>query len=239
MVDNVALIIPAAGVGARLNGAGGTRKPYILLGGKPIVLHTLDRFKDIPGIRQRVLVVHPDDVDAIKIKWQSELEGAGVTDVVPGGQTRQESVSRGLEVLGAEIDIVAVHDSVRPFVSRGAIEESIQKASEVGGAVVACRMRATVKRADENSRIVETIPREDLWMAQTPQTFRKEILIRAYQAAAKDGFSVTDDSSLVERLGLAVMIVEEGPTNLKITTPDDLKMAEVMLADSAMGGRTN
>ena len=229
MIQNVALVIPSAGIGVRFNAGRGAKKPYALLGGKPIVLRTLSRFKDIPGIVQRVLVMHPDDVDRIKGAWRAELAELAVTEVVAGGETRQESVSRGLAVLRDEIEIVAVHDSVRPFVSRAAIEQSIAKASEVGGAVVACRIAATVKRADAAGRIIETVPREELWTAQTPQTFRKEVLLRAYAAAAEEGISGTDDSALVERIGQEVAIVEEGPANLKITTPDDLKMAEAML----------
>jgi len=229
ITEKVAVIIPAAGTGSRFNAGRGPKKPYLLLGGRPVLLRTLDRFADLPGIVQRVLVLHPDDVDRVKAEWRDELAALGVSDVVPGGATRQESVGRGLAVLRSDVTIVAVHDAVRPFVSRRAICESIERAAAFGGAVVAGRMTATVKRADPAGRIVQTVPREDLWMAQTPQTFRKELLVRAWEAARRDGFCATDDASLVERLGATVVIVEEGPTNLKITTPADLKMAESML----------
>ena len=229
MIVKAALIMPAAGVGVRFDAGRGTRKPYRLLGGKPIVLRTLARFKDIPSIVQRVLVLHPDDVDRVRETWRDELAQLAVTEIVPGGANRQESISHGLAVLRDEIEVVAVHDAVRPFVSRTAIEQSIAKAVEVGGAVVACRITATVKRADPLGRIIETVPREELWMAQTPQTFRKDILLRAYAAAAEEGVLGTDDSALVERIGQEAAIVEEGPANLKITTPDDLKIAEAML----------
>ena len=242
MLEKVALIIPAAGVGARLSRpqtAGRPertrqpRKPWLLLGGRPILLRTLERFAAIPSITQRVLVVHPDDAAQVREDWPVELAELKVTDILPGGATRQESVSRGLQALRDDIAIVAVHDAVRPFVSTRAIEESIAKARESGGAVVAARMTATVKRADARGRIVQTIPRENLWMAQTPQTFRREILLAAYDAAAREGVTATDDSYLVERIGHAVMIVEEGPANIKITTPDDLKLAETLLAGPA------
>jgi len=229
MIENVALVVPSAGLGVRFNAGRGAKKPYALLGGKPILLRTLGRFKDIASIVQRVLVVHRDDVDRIREAWRTELAELGVTEVMAGGETRQESVSRGLAVLRDEIEIVAVHDAVRPFVSRAAIEQSIAKAAEVGGAVVACRIAATVKRTDAAGRIIETVPRRNLWTAQTPQTFRKEVLLRAYAAAAEKAISGSDDSALVERTGQEVAIVEEGPTNLKITTPDDLRMAEAML----------
>ena len=232
MHEKVALIIPAAGVGARLNGGNGTRKPYLLLAGRPILFRTLDRFKDIPGIVQRVLLVHPHDVALAREQWGSDLADAGVTDVVPGGNTRQESVRLGMASLHDDIAVVAVHDSVRPFVSRRAIVESISKAVEFGGAVVASRMIATVKRADDKGRIVQTVPRGGLWMAQTPQTFRKAILAEAHAAAQREGVFATDDSYLVERLGYTVVIVEEGPGNLKITTPEDLKIAEALCGDA-------
>ena len=234
MPENVALIIPAAGVGARFNGGNGgraqagVRKQYLPLAGRPILLRTLDRFKAIPGIVQRVLVVHPDDYGLTQQEWGAELAAAGVTEIVPGGTARQESVRRGLAVLRDDVTIVAVHDAVRPFVSRRAIEQSIRMAAEYGGAVVACKMVATVKRADDKGRIVQTLPREELWMAQTPQTFRRDLLVQAHASAERDGISATDDSFLLERLGMTVMVVEESPNNLKITTPEDLQLAEAM-----------
>ncbi|HUU68361.1 MAG TPA: 2-C-methyl-D-erythritol 4-phosphate cytidylyltransferase [Planctomycetota bacterium] len=229
MPDNVALVIPAAGVGARFNGGSGARKPFVEIAGRPILLRTLDRFKDIPGIVQRVLVVHPEDLAGTREKLGAELAAAGVTDIVPGGKVRQESVRLGLKALRADISVVAVHDSVRPFVSRRAIVESISRAVEFGGAVVASRMIATVKRADDMGRIIQTVPREDLWMAQTPQTFRRDLLVRAHELAARDGIVATDDSQLVERLGGTVAIVEEAATNLKITTAEDMRVAEAIL----------
>ena len=225
----VALIVPAAGVGMRFNGGnGGPRKQYLPLAGRPILLRTLDRFLGISGIVQRVLVVHPDDYGWTREQWGAELAAAGVTDIVPGGAARQESVRRGLAVLRNDVAIVAVHDSVRPFVSRRAIEQSISIAAEFGGAVVASRMVATVKRADDRGRIVQTVAREDLWMAQTPQTFRKDLLVQAHAAAERDGVAATDDSFLLERLGMPVIIVEESTSNLKITTPEDLQLAEAI-----------
>jgi len=229
MSEKTALIVPAAGIGSRFGNGGGPKKPYLLIGGRPILLRTLERFADLPGIVQRLLVLHPDDIQRVKADWHDELAALGVTDIVPGGATRQESVGCGLAALRSDVTIVAVHDSVRPFVSQRAIRESIQQAAAFGAAVVACRMTATVKRADSGGRILQTVPREDLWMAQTPQTFRRELLVRGWEAARREGFAATDDASLVERLGAAVVIVEESSANLKITTPADLQMAEGIL----------
>ena len=224
-----ALIIPAAGVGARFSANGGPRKPFATLAGKPVLLRTLERFLGIPDIVQRVVAVHPDDLQWVRDIWGAQLAAAGVDSIVAGGASRQESVRRGLAALRPEIEIVAVHDSVRPFVSQRAIVESIRQAIVYGGAVVACRMVATVKQADPSGRIVQTIPREPLWMARTPQTFQREVLEIAYRAAEHDKVEATDDSFLVERLGHTVMIVDEGPMNIKITTPDDLLIAEAIL----------
>jgi len=229
MHEKVALIIPAAGTGSRFNSSGECKKPFTLLKNKPIILHTLERFLDIDTIVQRVVVVHPDDAASIKQTWGKTFAEAGVTDIVPGGKMRQESVACGLAALRPDITIVAVHDAVRPFVSRRAILESIAKAAETGAAVVSSKMIATVKRADAAGRIIETVPRDDLWMAQTPQTFRRDILVAAHQAATRDGIDATDESYLVERLGMPVAIVAEEPTNIKITTPGDMKIAEALL----------
>jgi len=229
MHEKVALIIPAAGIGSRFKSSGEFKKPFTLLKGKPIILHTLERFAGIDTIVQRVVVVHPDDESSIRQRWGKTFAETGVTDIVPGGKVRQESVACGLAALRSDITIVAVHDAVRPFVSKRAILESIEKAAETGGAVVSSKMIATVKRADADGRIIETVPRRDLWMAQTPQTFRRDIILAAHQAAARDGIDATDESYLVERLGLPVDIVPEEPTNIKITTPGDMKIAEALL----------
>ena len=233
MLEKVALIIPAAGEGLRFNSGNGVRKPFVLLAGEPIIFHTLRRFADIDAIVQRVLVVHPTDLARVREEWGARLKTAGISDLVAGGGTRRESVARGLAALRDDIGIVAVHDSVRPFVSRRAIDESIREAARCGGAVVASRMVATVKRADTERRVVETVPRENLWMAQTPQTFRKSLLADAYAAAVNDGIAATDDSLLVERIGGTVVIVEESAANIKITTPDDLRLAEAIARDVA------
>ncbi|MFW6161671.1 MAG: 2-C-methyl-D-erythritol 4-phosphate cytidylyltransferase [Planctomycetota bacterium] len=224
----VALIIPAAGLGARM---GGRRKTFLHLAGKPILFHTLDRFRPFARrILQTVVVLCPDDVDAARQRWGATLESAyGVTDLVPGGARRQDSVRAGLARVRPDCELVAIQDAVRPFVPPSAIAASFEAAERIGAAVVAAPMKPTVKRVTEG-RVVETIDRSDLWGAQTPQVFRRPLILDAYQAAERDGLTVTDDAQVVEHLGYPVAAVPGSELNLKITTPDDLALAEALLA---------
>ncbi len=206
------------------------RKPLLELAGKPLILHTLDRFLPFRHrIVQSILLFHPDDVPTVRRELGDTLAGAyGVTDIVAGGERRQDSVRIGLERTSAEAALVAIHDGVRPFVSREAIAASFEAAAEVGAAIVASPMKPTVKRVAEG-RIVASIDRRALWGAQTPQVFRRELILDAYAAAERDGLVATDDAQMVEHLGHPVAIVAGSELNLKITTPEDLRLARAML----------
>jgi 2-C-methyl-D-erythritol 4-phosphate cytidylyltransferase len=153
-----------------------------------------------------------------------------VLKVVAGGATRQESVSNGLQEAGADVEIVVIHDSVRPFVTEDLIERSIEMARKVGGAVVAIPMKDTPKQVGPDGLILRTLDRTGLWHAQTPQTFRRAILLEAYRVALADHIHATDDAALVERLGQPVGIVPGSWENIKITTPEDMMIAEAILA---------
>lgn len=224
----VALLIPAAGIGRRM--AMAQRKPFLELAGKPLILHTLDRFLPFRHrIVQSILLFHPDDVPTVERELGDTLAGAyGVTDIVAGGERRQDSVRIGLERTRAEAVLVAIHDGVRPFVSREAIAAAFKAAAQVGAAIVASPMKPTVKRVAEG-RIVASINRGALWGAQTPQVFRRELILDAYAAAERDGLVATDDAQMVEHLGRPVAIVAGSELNLKITTPEDLRLARAML----------
>ncbi len=224
---NRALIVAAAGSSTRMGGA--VRKPLIEIAGRPILCHTLERFRGIHGLEQVIVVAHPDDMARIRSSYWRLLHEAGATHLVPGGERRQDSVARGLEAVRSDVGIVLIHDAVRPFVPRRAIEESIEAAARFGAAVVAVPVADTLKRA-QGDRSAETVPREGLWAAQTPQVFRTELIRRAFAAAQRDGFECTDDAQLVERLGLEVKLVRGGYENFKITTPEHLRMAEALLA---------
>ena len=219
-------LIPAAGVGARM--AAGSPKQYLPINGKPMLRHTLEAFLSSPLIAHTYVVVSADDayIDAI-------LPEQGVTVLRCGGATRMESIRNGLHQLSTtltEHDWVLVHDAARPGLNAELIARLIQETGEhpVGG-LLALPVVDTVKRsvADE----VSTVPRDSLWLAQTPQMFRHRLLLRALEAAT-DPNAITDDASAVEALGLAPKLVEGHPCNLKVTLPADIRIAEMYLAAS-------
>ena len=219
-------LIPAAGVGARM--AAGSPKQYLPINGKPMLRHTLEAFLSSPLVAHTYVVVSAGDayIDAI-------LPEQGVTVLRCGGATRMESIRNGLHQLGGiltEQDWVLVHDAARPGLNAELIARLIRETGEhpVGG-LLALPVVDTVKRsvADE----VSTVPRDGLWLAQTPQMFRHRLLLRALEAAA-DPNAITDDASAVEALGLAPKLVEGHPCNLKVTLPADIRIAEMYLAAS-------
>lgn len=230
-MDSVALIIPAAGSGERLDRE--TPKPYITIAGRTILEHTLQRFAGVDEINQVIVAVsetYVDTASAILRRTVASFDCGWEWECVVGGQERQHSIYNALQRTGA-VDLVAVHDAVRPFVTPEIIRECIRTASEVGGAVAGVKAKDTVKRAGENRLIRETPDRSQLWQAQTPQVFRKELLMEAYRKALDEHVVGTDDASLVERLGHEVQMVEGGRDNFKITYPIDLKLATLLLEE--------
>ncbi len=226
-VHKLALILPAAGSSTRMGGQ--VRKPLIEVLGIPVICHTLKRFQHLHGLSQVIVVGHPEDMPQLEASCWSQFRRLGATGLVTGGPRRQDSVARGLEAVHAGVDIVLIHDAVRPLVPRRAIEEAVQAAAEHGAAIVAMPVTDTVKRSLDE-RIVETVPRDQLWVAQTPQVFQTALIRRAMDEAVRDGFECTDDAQLVERLGLEVRLVRGSHENFKITTIEHLRMAEALLA---------
>jgi 2-C-methyl-D-erythritol 4-phosphate cytidylyltransferase len=225
-----ALIIPAAGSGSRFGGA--VRKPYAELNGRAVLLRTLDRFADIEAITCRILVVAPQDLDMVTARFGDDLAALGVGHVVPGGRQRYDSVRAALERVPEECRLVAVHDAVRPLVTRRTVLEALRVAEQIGAACVGVPVHDTVKRTGEGRVVRETPSRDDLWLVQTPQVFRTGLLRQAYQRLGDHQGPVTDDAQLVEALGHPVVMVEGGRENLKITTPEDLRLAEAWLRAS-------
>jgi 2-C-methyl-D-erythritol 4-phosphate cytidylyltransferase len=220
-------LIPAAGVGARMGA--GSPKQYIRIGGKPMLRHTLDAFLSSDLIAHTFVVVSPDDpyIDSV-------APNHGVTVLRCGGASRMESVRNGLAVLAntlAPTDWVLVHDAARPGLNAELIEKLILATGEhpVGG-LLGLPVVDTVKRCIDGEAC-GTIPRNGLWLAQTPQMFRYQLL-RAALTAATDPNTITDDASAVEALGLTPKLVEGHPRNLKVTLPDDIRIAELYLAMS-------
>lgn len=225
----LALLVPAAGLGRRMGAP--RHKPFLDLDGKSILCHSLDRFRPFRHrIVQTIVLVHPDDLPAARRDLGPVLTDTyGVTHLVAGGARRQDTVRIGLDLVAPDAKLVAIHDAVRPFVSPSAIAACLDAAARVGAAIVAAPLKPTVKRAAAG-RIAATIDRRDLWGAQTPQIFRRALIREAYAAAERDALVVTDDASVVEHLGRPVALVAGSDLNLKITTPEDLRVAHAILA---------
>lgn len=217
-------IIPAAGSGQRFGG----RKQFQLLGGKPLFLYATETFLSSPLITGLCLTVPEDDIDSVKALTKG-LSNKEIL-VVAGGRERQDSVRNGLEAL-PPCDIVVVHDGVRPFVTTEVIERTIKGITDsgFGGCVAGLPVKETTKRVDPDGIVRETIDRNGLWSIQTPQTFRREIFQKAVQKSKEDRFLGTDEAMLVERIGERVKMVLGTPYNIKVTTPEDLKIAEAFL----------
>jgi 2-C-methyl-D-erythritol 4-phosphate cytidylyltransferase len=222
------VVIVAAGKGTRMGAS--DSKQYLPLRGKPILVHTLERFQRMAQIEAIVLVTGSGDIDRCTA-YVEQYSLTKVVAVTAGGDERQHSVRIGLERLPEGLEVVAVHDAVRPLVTEARIAECLHKAYEAGGAVLAVPVKDTIKVVDSSGRIESTPERKSLWAVQTPQAFRLDLLEQAHRQAERDGFVGTDDAMLVERLGHSVHVVEGDYTNIKITTPDDLLLAERLLQE--------
>lgn len=209
---------------------GPVRKQYRILAGRPILAHTLAAVAAWPDIVEIALVVPAEDREMCRETVVAPMDAAVPVQVVAGGAERQMSVSNGLDALGEDIDFVAVHDGVRPFVRPSEFSAVLAAAKEEGAALLAVPAADTLKRADNQRRVRETLDRAGIWLALTPQTFRRDLLRDAHAAARRDCVMGTDDAALVERLGKPVRLVPGSRRNLKITTPDDLILAEALLA---------
>ncbi len=230
----VAVILPAAGLGTRMGRgsaekSGTSRKQFMLLDGAPIVLHTIRKFLSCAGVTEIVLALRPED-----IVWVDELiRGKGVSlpvRMVEGGENRQQSVENALATLSPDVELVVVHDAVRPFIDRETILKVVQEAAQTGAAIVGIVPVDTVKQVHRN-KIRATIPRERLVLAQTPQVFSHPLLKRAFAKAREDSFTGTDEASLVERLEqVEVSVVVGSDRNIKITKPSDMDLARLYLA---------
>lgn len=218
------VVIPAAGQGRRMQA--GKNKLFLTIGKTPVLIHTVRVFATHPDIDRIVVVVNENELSHVK----KLLRRYGLDTVVcvPGGEERQESVYCGVQAL-QDVDHVLVHDGARPFVRRREIDALLRTLQEEQAALLAVPVKDTIKVVEQSGRVRETPPRESLWAAQTPQAFRMSVLKDAFEKAMADGFRGTDDASLVERLGIKVTIVQGSYENLKLTTPDDLIIANMMM----------
>lgn len=225
------VVIPAAGQGKRMGA--GRNKQFIELDGKPLLAWTLSVFQEDDWCERIVIAVNPSETDDIK----DIVASYGITkttNITAGGAERQDSVYEGLKKIDTE-SIVLIHDGARPLVTIDAIHRVVIQANQRGAAVLAVPVKDTIKKA-AGGIIAETLKRSSLWAVQTPQAFRLSLIKKAHEQAQKQTLSGTDDASLVERLGCPVSIVNGDYQNIKLTTPDDLQLAEIIL-QNRQGGR--
>jgi 2-C-methyl-D-erythritol 4-phosphate cytidylyltransferase len=209
-------------------------KQYLLIDEKPVLVHTLLKLQRSSLIDDILLVVPENDIFSVRENIERQYRLTKIRNVIAGGKERQDSVSNGLAYAGNEYDIVVIHDGVRPFVTEDMLARSIEAALRFGAAVAGIPSKDTVKEVDCNGGILRTLDRETIWLAQTPQVFRRQVIQDAYARAAADDYRGTDDASLVERLGITVRMVMGSYTNIKITTPEDLVWAEAFVKDAAV-----
>lgn len=226
-------VIVAAGKGERM----GTLlpKPFLPLAGTPLLLHTLRSVKRSPLITTMVVVIAPEYEGRCRQMLEAEEALASTVSLVHGGPERQDSVRLGLAALAPDCEVVVIHDAARPFVSAEVINRSVTVAVKTGAALVAVPVRDTLKRVDQTGTVIETIPRQGLWLAQTPQTFQVSLIREAHARALAEGKRVTDDAALIEWFGGKVEVVPGDPRNFKITTPADLHLAEALLQRGLTG----
>lgn len=220
-------VIVAAGRGTRLGGA--ASKVLLPVAGRPLILHTLDRFAAAKEVHGAVLVVPADGVAEYEELLRTSRPAGLTLAVRPGGARRQDSVRAGLDALAPDCQVVVVHDGARPFASAGLVDRCVRETRPDRAVTAAVPARNTIKTV-QDGQVMETLPRNRLWEIQTPQAFPVAVLRDAYEKAEREGVEATDDAMLVERLGTPVRIVEGSTTNLKVTYPEDLLYAEALVA---------
>lgn len=223
----VGIAVPAAGAGRRM---GGVRKPFLELAGEPVLLHALRPFLAEERVVSVVVALAPDDASSPP-PWIVALDER--IRVVAGGETRTDSVRAALSAIPADVDILGVHDAARPLLTADVVGRCIDVAEQGHGAVAGSPAVDTLKEVGPDGAIVSTPDRTRFWHAHTPQVFPAALLRRAYEAG---GMSATDDAALVERVGGGIRMVDDGPSNMKVTRPEDVAVAEAVLRARQGGG---
>ncbi len=221
----VAAIVPAAGRGKRIGSK--IQKPYIELCGKPIIAHTLLKFSKNKSISEIIVAVDRKNVNKVKHDIVAKFK-IKKTKVVAGGKERKDSVFNALRDVSRDVDYVLIHDCARPLVTDKVILASLKAAQRFKASVVAVPVKPTLKRIVKNGRISCTPDRRNFWEAQTPQVFKKSLIEKAYKKSGRASANLTDDSMLVERLGVRPKVVLGSYSNIKITTQEDLALAKIL-----------
>jgi 2-C-methyl-D-erythritol 4-phosphate cytidylyltransferase len=218
-------VVAAAGTGRRMGGRG---KALLKLAGRPILYRAIEALRAAPGCAEIVPVLHQDEYDdaglAARLRRRYDIRKTAL-----GGPTRQASVLAGLELVSEGLPVVLIHDAARALVDPAVVQQVAEAAAQHGAAIAAVPVAETVKEVDSSGCVRATPARDALWLARTPQGFGKDLILQAHRAARDEGFCATDDAQLVERLGMPVRIVQDSYDNLKITTPEDLAIAEAIL----------
>ncbi len=220
-----AVILPAAGRSSRFKDPN-YKKPFAPLAGRAVWLYSAERFLNRGDVLQTILVISPDDREYFQFKFASNVVILGI-EVAYGGAERADSIASALAHVKPTADFVCIHDAARPCLADEWIDRIFEAAAKTGAAIFALPVAGTLKRVRPDKIIQETVSREGLWEAQTPQVFRRDWLLEAY--ARREGFAATDDAQLIERLGHPVTVVPGSPVNLKISTKEDLRLAEQAL----------
>lgn len=220
-----AVILPAAGQSSRFHDKN-YKKPFAPLANKPVWLHSAEKFVARSDVKQLIVVISPEDREYFHFKFGANVAILGI-DVVDGGSQRAESVSKALARVKADIDFVCIHDAARPCLADEWISAIFEAGEKTGAAIFGIPVTSTLKRVRANHTIEETVSREGLWEAQTPQVFARQILLDAH--ARRGDFVATDDAQLVERIGQEITVLTGSPINLKIATREDLRLAEQAL----------
>jgi 2-C-methyl-D-erythritol 4-phosphate cytidylyltransferase len=224
----VVALVPAAGRGLRMGGS--IPKQFLSLGGEPLIVQSLRTLQAASVVDQIILAVPSADIDYCEKEIVSRHRFTKLTKVVAGGAERQDSVRHALAQVPSDTEIVIIHDAVRPFMTLGMIAEVVAAARKEGAAIIALPMRDTVKQVRTDGTIERTVDRAPLWLAQTPQAFRRDWIEMAHEKAYAEGIRATDDAFLVEWLGYSVTVVEGSGENIKVTRPEDLIIGEAILA---------
>lgn len=220
-----AVILPAAGRSTRFRDSS-YKKPFAPLANKAIWLHSAERFLSRDDVVQTILVISPEDREQFQFKFGANIAFLDI-EVIDGGAERADSVQAALARVKPQAEFVCIHDAARPCLTDAWIDDIFGAAEKTGAAIFAIPVAGTLKRVGPDHKIQETVSRENLWEAQTPQVFRRDLLLEAY--AKRDGFVATDDAQLVERIGHPVTVLTGSPINLKITTKEDQRLAEQLL----------
>lgn len=220
----VTAIVLAAGEGRRLKSK--VPKPLVEINSKPVIIYALSVLSRHPAIKEIILVVNQKNLKIIKDKIRS-YRIKKIKKIVLGGKLRQDSVRNGLAVVNPQADLILIHDGARPFINKEIVASVIKEAGHFKAAIAAVPVKATIKKSHGKNIVKKTLDRESLWEVQTPQVFNKDLILEAYRRFGNN--AVTDDASLVEKLGAKVRIVMGSYVNIKITTPEDLLIAGAIL----------